>query len=128
MLMKNDEQAIRDLVMTWMQASASGDLSKILELMSEDVLFLTAGREPFGRKEFEAGFRSMQGQVRLSGTSDVQEVHVNGDMAYCRTKLKIAMTFLNTGEIKERGGQTLSVLRKNRSGNWVIARDANLLV
>ncbi len=125
--MKHDEQAIRDLVMTWMQASVSGDLSTILELMSDDVIFLTPGREPFGRKEFEARFRSMQGQVRLNGTTDVQEVYVTGDMAYCRTRLKITMTFMSTGEIRERSGSTLSVLRRSRSGSWVIARDANLV-
>jgi len=126
--MTNDEQAIRDLVATWMKASASGDLPQLLELLSDDVVFLTLGHEPFGRKEFEVGFRSMQGQVSLKGSSAVQEVHVNGDMAYCRTKLTITTTSLATGESKERSGHTLSVLRKNSSGNWVIERDANLVM
>ena len=125
--MKDEEQAIRDLVVAWMQASVSGDLPKVLELMSDDVVFLTPGREPFGRQEFEIGFRSMQNQVRLKGTSKVQEVHVSGDMAYCRTKLEITMTSLATGDTKERSGHTLSVLRKDSRGAWVIARDANLI-
>jgi len=126
--MTNDEQAIRDLVATWMKASASGDLPTLLELMSDDVVFLTPGREPFGRKDFEARFQSMQGQVSLKGSSAVQEVHVNGDMAYCRTTLTITMTSSTTGESKERSGHTLSVLRKNSSGNSVIERDANLVM
>jgi hypothetical protein len=44
--MVNDEQAIRDLVRAWMRTSMVGDLPQILELMADDVLFLTPGREP----------------------------------------------------------------------------------
>lgn len=125
--MKSDEQAIRDLVNTWMRASAAGDLTKVLDLLSDDVVFLTPGRPPFGRKEFEAGFRSMQGKIRMEGTSEIQEVHVSRDMAYCLNKLSISMTSLATSERRERSGYTLSVLRKHSSGQWEIARDANLL-
>jgi uncharacterized protein (TIGR02246 family) len=125
--MNSDEQAIRDLVNTWMRASASGDLTKILGLMADDVVFLTPGRPPFGRKEFEAGFRSMQGKIRMEGSSEIQDVHVSRDLAYCLNRLNISMTSLATNERKERSGYTLSVLRKNASGPWEIARDANLL-
>ena len=125
--MKSDEESIRNLVATWTRASASGDLAKISALMADDVVFLTPGREPFGRKEFEASFRSLQGQVRMEPVSDIQEVVVSGTLAYCRSKLKVAITSLSTGERRERSGYTLTVLRKNDDGNWVIARDANLM-
>lgn len=95
--------------------------------MSDDVVFLTPGRAPFGRKEFEAVFQSMQGKIRMEGSSEIQEVQVSRDLAYCLNKLSISMTSLATHEKKERSGYTLSVLRKNASGQWEIARDANLL-
>jgi uncharacterized protein (TIGR02246 family) len=126
--MANDEQAIRDLVVTWMRASLAGDVSQVLKLMSDDVVFLTPGREPFGRKEFEAGFKGMQSQVRIDGKSEIQEVRVSGDMAYCWNKLTINITPLGGGgEPKQRKGYALSVLRKQADGHWVIARDANLV-
>jgi len=39
----SDEQQIRDLIATWLRASAEGDINKILPLMTEDVVFLIAG-------------------------------------------------------------------------------------
>ncbi len=44
-LKSNDEQQIRDLIATWLRASASGDLPTILDLMAEDVVFLIAGQK-----------------------------------------------------------------------------------
>src|SRR5262245_25105034 len=125
--MANDEQAIRDLVATWMRASLAGDISQVLKLMADDVVFLTPGREAFGRKEFEAGFKGMQSQVRVDGNNDIQEIRVSGDMAYCWSKLTVNITPLSGGEPKQRKGYALSILRKKSDGAWVIARDANLL-
>jgi len=125
--MANEEQAIRNLIATWLRATAEGDLSQVLKLMADDVVFLTPGREPFGRKEFEAGFKGMQSQVRIDGTSEIQEVQVSGDMAYCWNKLTINITPVSGGDAKQRKGHALSVLRKKPDGSWVIARDANLV-
>ena len=41
-----DEAEIRQLVATWMAATESGDVDKVLSLMTDDVVFLVAGREP----------------------------------------------------------------------------------
>jgi uncharacterized protein (TIGR02246 family) len=51
---QDDEAAIRALVSTWMEATRTGDTAKVLELMADDVVFLVAGRPPFGKREFEA--------------------------------------------------------------------------
>jgi len=48
----NDEQAIRKLVDAWLAASKAGDTETVLTLMAEYVLFLTPGREPFGKEAF----------------------------------------------------------------------------
>jgi uncharacterized protein (TIGR02246 family) len=125
--MPNDEQAIRDLVATWMKATIAGDLPQILQLMADDVVFLTPGREPFGRKEFEAGFKAMQSQVRIEPKSDIQEVRISGDLAYCWNQLTVVVMPLGGGSPKQRSAHGLSVLRKKPDGHWVIARDANLL-
>src|ERR1051326_7457378 len=52
--MSSDERAIRDLIATWLQASAGGDNDTVLGLMTDDVVFLVAGRPPFGKAEFAA--------------------------------------------------------------------------
>ncbi|HEX6731611.1 MAG TPA: SgcJ/EcaC family oxidoreductase [Pyrinomonadaceae bacterium] len=47
----NDEQAIRQLVDTFLTASKNDDLDTVLSLLADDVVFMVPGREPFGKKE-----------------------------------------------------------------------------
>jgi uncharacterized protein (TIGR02246 family) len=124
--MHPDEQAIRDVVQTWLKASSRGDLDQVLGLMSDDVIFHTVGREPFGKEAFAAAMRASAGQVRAEGSADVQEVLVCGDMAYCRVHLEITLSAPGGVERKRLSGHSLSVLRK-QGGRWVIARDANFV-
>jgi len=50
--MSPDERAIRDLVDTWTKASRAGDTETVLSLMSDDVVFMIPGREPFGTEQW----------------------------------------------------------------------------
>ena len=50
--MSSEEQAIRNLVSTWLEASKTGDVRTILSLMADDVVFMTPGKEPFGKEAF----------------------------------------------------------------------------
>jgi uncharacterized protein (TIGR02246 family) len=123
--MTDDERAIRDLVATWMAASQAGDVSTVLGLMADDVVFMVPGREPFGKEAFAAASQSMQ-NVQFEGTFDIREIKVLGDWAYLRNYLTVSMT-PRGGESMRRAGYTLSILRKERDGKWVLARDANLV-
>ena len=124
--MSPDERAIRDLIATWLNASAAGDHEMVLSLMADDALFLVAGRPPFGKKEFAAS-QSGLATHRIEATSEVCEVVVSGDLAYARTHLTVTMTPTAGGKPLRRSGPTLSVYRKLGDGRWVLLRDANLL-
>ena len=123
--MSEDERAIRNLIQTWIDATRAGDYAKVLSLMAEDVVFLVPGQAPFGKEAFAATAQAMK-DVRIDSKSDVQEVIVAGDWAFCRTHLVVAMTPPN-GEVTRRSGHTLTILHKERDGKWLLARDANLL-
>ena len=124
-LMQNDEQAIRTLVDTWFAATKTGDLATVLSLMDDDVIFMVPGREPFGKEEFAANSKAMK-DVRIEGTSEIQEIKVLGDWAWMRNRLRVTMTPPNASPAV-RSGYTLTILRKLPDGAWVITRDANLL-
>jgi len=119
-----DEQAIRKLIDDWMQATARGDLDQVLSLMSEDVVFMTAGREPFGKEEFAAQSMGLK-DVKLEGTARPVEIKVLGDWAYLRNHIDLTMT-PKGGQPMKRAGYTLTILQR-QSGRWVITRDANLM-
>jgi uncharacterized protein (TIGR02246 family) len=123
--MTSDEQAIRDLIGTWLQASRSGDTATVLGLMSSDVVFLLPGKKPMrGRNEFEAAQDGVR-DFEIDGHADIQEIHVAGDWAYCWNFLTVTFTPKN-GVPGKRAGNVLTVLRKE-NGRWVIFRDANLM-
>jgi uncharacterized protein (TIGR02246 family) len=123
--MTEDERAIRQLVSTWMAASQAGDTETVLSLMADDVVFMVVGQEPFGKEKFAAAARGMQ-NVRMEGTSDIRELAVLGDWAYLRNHLVVTMTPPG-GQPVRRAGYTLTILRKTPAGQWLLARDANLM-
>jgi uncharacterized protein (TIGR02246 family) len=125
--MNVDEQAIRAVVTTWIQATARGDLDEVLELMDEDVVFLGSGRPAMRKADFAANTRAAEAENRIEGSADIQEVRVFGEWAYCWTQLTVDMKPVGGAAPVRRTGPVLSVFRKTQSGRWVIFRDANML-
>ena len=126
--MSTDEQAIRDLVALWHAATVKGDVDTVLGLMAEDVVFLVAGKEPMrGRDAFERSLRALLKQCRIESSGEIQEIEVSGSLAYSWANLKVRIIPLSGDPASAREGSTLSILRKESPGSWLIVRDANLL-
>jgi uncharacterized protein (TIGR02246 family) len=119
-----DEQAIRNLLQTWMDASKRGDIPTVMNLMTDDVVFMVPGREPFGKAAFAASSEAMKG-VKVEGTSEIVELEVLGDWAWARTRLRVAVT-PPEGPSMVRSGYTMTLFRKE-GGRWLLTRDANML-
>ena len=124
--MTEDERAIRALIDAWMGASAAGDTSAVLELMTDDVVFMVPGREPFGKEAFAAASQG-QRDMLMEGKADIQEIQVLGDWAYLRNRLRVTISPKDGGKSVVQSGYTLTILRKGADGRWRLARDANLL-
>lgn len=123
--MSADEQAIRDVIHRWMQASQAGDIETVLSLMTDDVVFMTPGREPFGKEAFASQSTQMS-DVKIEGTSQPAEIKVLGDWAWVRNHITVKITPPG-GNPKTRSGYTLSIFTRQPDGRWRLARDANLL-
>jgi uncharacterized protein (TIGR02246 family) len=122
----DDAHAIRELVQVWMQASKAGDTAKVLSLLTDDVVFMVPGQEPFGKDAFaKMAAQQQPGQMEIEGTAETVEVQVMGDWAYMRNRLEVKVT-PKGGQTITRSGYTLTFLRKE-TGQWRLARDANLL-
>ena len=125
-MMTDDERAIRQLVDTWIAATQKGDLRAVLKLMADDVVFMVPGQSSFGKEAFAIGFKQMK-DVGISVTSDIQEIEIFDDLAYMRSYLEITMAPAGVPDPVHRTGYTLTILRRRQDGQWVIARDANML-
>ena len=125
--MTPDEKTIRDLQQSWLSATAAGDLPRLLQMMTDDVVFLTPGRPPFGREEFAAAFAAGVGKVQIAAEGELEEVIVVGDVAYTRGRLRVEITPAGVDTLRKMAGFTLSIFRRRPDGTWALARDANLL-
>lgn len=126
--MNNDEQAIRELIGTWLRATHEGDIATVLDLMTPDAVFLVAGQPAMhGREAFEKGLRGMLATHEIDSSSEIEEICVAGDIAWCRTRLSVTVTSKHGATPVQRTGHTLSILRRVEGGKWQLARDANLL-
>jgi uncharacterized protein (TIGR02246 family) len=126
--MQNDERSIRELVAEWQNAAGTGDLAKLLNLMAEDVIFYVGGQPPMrGREAFAAAFRTAVQHVRIESTATIEEIQVTGNFAHLVNYLTVTMTPSQGGSIMRRSGYTLTILRQEPDGRWVLYRDANML-
>ena len=123
---QSEEQAIRDLVDTWLAASEKGDLKTMLNLLADDVVFMVPGKEPFGKETFAQNYEQLK-DTTMETTSDIQEIKILGEWAWMRNFLRVTFT-PTRGESTEHSGYILTILRKSSDGRWIIARDANLLM
>jgi len=123
--MDDDEQAIRELISTWMIATRDGDTAKVLSLMTEDAIFMVPGGEPFGREVFETAIKA-PGSPQIDGTVTVVELKVLGDWAFARNHIDLTITPPGSEPVR-RSGYAMTLFRKDADSQWKLARDANLL-
>jgi uncharacterized protein (TIGR02246 family) len=123
--MQNDEQAIRQLVTNWGKATETGDVEQVLGLIADDAIFLIAGHPPMNKSEFAAGQAAIK-DIGMQISSDIQEIKLMGEWAYCWNKLSVKISPPDGSPSIIRAGNSLSILHK-QAGNWRVVRDANML-
>ena len=124
--MQTDEQAIRNLVDAWLRASEGGETESVLTLMADDVVFLQPGQPPMRGRSAYREAQASHAALKIEAKSDIQEVRVSGNFAWCWNYLTVSVTPKSGGNTVTRSGHVLSVLEK-QADRWVIVRDANML-
>ena len=124
--MTDDAGQIRELIASWIAASNAGDVSALMDMMTDDVIFMTPGRPPFGKAQFAADSERVKGAA-IDAHAEVQEIDVFGPRAYIRNHVRVELNSLGQ-PARRMSGYAMSVLRKEADGRWRIARDANLVM
>jgi uncharacterized protein (TIGR02246 family) len=123
---EDDARQIRELIDSWIAASNGRDLPALMGMMTDDIVFMTPGRAPFGKAEFASDVERMK-SVAIAARVEVQEIEVSGPRAYVRNHIRVELT--SPGQAPKRmSGYAVSILRKEADGRWRIARDANLVM
>ncbi len=85
--MNADEQAIRAVVESWMNRQQGGRSDERAQSHGRRCDLHGPGREPFGKEAFAAGNQTID--MRVEGTSDIQEIKVLGDWAWMRARFAV---------------------------------------
>ena len=125
--MSNDERQIRETHTTWIEAVNAGNLAKLLTMMTDDVVFLGPGQEPFGRDGFSTNYSNAQTQILFDCASELEEVVVAGEVAFARSRDTLSLTPRVGGATVKLAGYRLTVYRKQHDDRWLLARDAHTL-
>lgn len=125
--MESNERAVREVHAAWIDAVNSGDLVRLLSLMSDDVVLLSPGRAPLGRDGFRAGFSAAHLQYRVSCVSKLDEVAVVGEVAYTLCSDSLCLTPRAGGQAEKLAGHRITIYRQQADGRWLLARDAHTL-
>jgi uncharacterized protein (TIGR02246 family) len=125
--MTSDEQEIRMVHSSWIDAVNAGDLARLLTLLAEDVVFLTPGQAPAGREAFSSNFITAHKQTQICCTSELEEVVVLGEVGYTRSRDALSVTPRAGGKAAQFAGHRMTVYRKQRDGRWLLSRDAHTL-
>ena len=80
-----------------------------------------------GRDAFAAAFKQAIEHYRIDATSDIQEIQVLADWAYCWNQLTVTLHPVGGGAATHLSGPALTVFRKKSDGTWVLFRDANMI-
>jgi uncharacterized protein (TIGR02246 family) len=124
-MMPNDEAQIRQVIDRWRQLTQAGDVDGVLDLMTDDAVFLTCGNAPMSKAQFAESSRGMAGRARIEPTQEIREIRVSGELACAWSHIAVAITS-GDGRRTERSGHVLTVFRKE-AGRWRLCRDANLV-
>jgi hypothetical protein len=86
--------------------------------LADDVVFMVPGRDPFGKAEFAAASEGLN-NVRIEGSSDIQEIQVVGDWAYLRNYLEVTMTPDGGSPVRVRAMRSRSCARSRMENGFL---------
>ena len=126
-LMKKDEQAIRQWFERWMKATKEGDLQLARSLIADDAVFLVPGADRMDKESFAAAATATDPNTDFELDCSIQEIEILGDHAWLWTKISLTMTDKRSKSRSLMAGHSLSILKRQGDG-WVVIRDANTMV
>ncbi len=124
--MNADELQIRELVNEWRRATEAGEVDALERLMTAEMVFLTVHGPPMSKDMFLAHMREAFPKMSVRTESDIQEIHVEGSMAWCWNDLTVHVR-PHGGEERTHRGTTMGIYRKGDDGRWRLHRDANMM-
>jgi uncharacterized protein (TIGR02246 family) len=122
----DDVRAIRELTEAWIAAVRAKDLERLLSMITDDAVFLSASLGPIRGKDMVAAlYRESFAKYDIDQTSVFEEIEVTGDWAYAWGTDVLTLTPRDGGAQVRRRGYGLSILQRQADGSWRYRRGIN---
>lgn len=124
-----DVKAIRQVAHQWTAAVEAGDVEQLGRLMTDDIVVIHGnGRMVAGREAVMADFACSFEDFRVKQSIESEEIVIaDGGWAFDRARVHTAMSPRTGGETKEINSRTLTILRKEGSSSWCVARSIGVV-
>jgi uncharacterized protein (TIGR02246 family) len=124
--MKADEDAIRRLSDDWASAVKAKDLDRILDMVTDDVVFLPPGApEVRGKPAVAELYSGLFARFNVEQTPTLDEVRVAGEWAFAWGADEVRATPVSGGPATHARGKAMTILRRGIDGAWRFARGIN---
>jgi len=121
-VMSPAEQQLRTLLANYETSLNAGDASRIEQLYTEDGVFMPAGfPTASGRSAVRGAYDAVFANIRIAIHFTIDELTVQGDVAYARTHSAGTATVVATGASGPEQNRELFVFTRGANG-WKIAR------
>jgi len=123
-----DSKAIRDSELSWVQAFAARDASKVASFWTEDASVLMPNTPIIkGRTAAQAAVEAMLKDPNFYLTFDSTKVEVSkaSDYAYSEGTYTMATTDPKTKKVMTEKGKFVTVYQKQADGSWKVVADIN---
>ncbi len=117
-----EKTAIEKLLFSYRDALNTSDVNKVLPLYSNDGVFMPSGApSAIGQAQIKSSYEFVFSQIQLNIEFSIDEIVVNGDLAFARTTSKGTTLIHANGQTVAEENRELFVLQKI-DGKWKIAR------
>ena len=117
-----EKAAIESLLKSYEKALNSSDAASVLELYTEDGVFMPSeAPTSVGKEAVEGAYNFVFSQIKLNIEFTIEEIEIEGSLAIARTISKGTVEVLAAGITAPEENRELFVLKK-KNGKWKIAR------
>ncbi len=121
-VMSPAEQELRTLLASYETSLNAGDTPRIEQLYAEDGVFMPAGfPTAAGRPAVRGAYEAVFANIRIAIHFTVDDLTVQGDVAYARTHSAGTATVVATGASGPEANRELFIFTRG-PGGWKIAR------
>ena len=116
-------QKVRQVAVRWAAAIHDADLDLLRTLMTDDIKVIHGnGRTLSGKEQVLADLSHSFEGFRINQAISCDETIIAGDWAFDQSRVHTTITPKSGAKEKHYYSRTITILRKSRSDDWLVAR------